>query len=26
VFARLSSDAADAWAQKFPDKKKKGEK
>ena len=26
VFARLSSDAADAWALKFPDKKKKGEK
>jgi cell division protein FtsQ len=26
VFARLSSDAADAWTQKFPDKKKKGEK
>jgi len=26
AFARLSSDAADAWAQKFPDKKKKGEK
>jgi len=26
VFARLSSDAADAWAAKFPDKKKKGEK